>query len=213
MNIKYDSKVIKTYFAVFTDENKKPEGVIVVLQDITEQQKLENMRKDFVANVSHELRTPLTSIKSYTEALMEGDIDDKEESLRFLGVINSETDRMTRLIRDLLQLSRLDNQQLRWNMQEISFEELVKNAVERMQLEAKERTHKLECFTLGKIPKIEADYGRIEQVVVNILSNAIKYTPEGGTITVYIGSLYNEVYMKVKDTGIGIPERDIPKDI
>ena len=211
MNINVDGKTIKVYFAVFTDEAKRPEGIIAVLQDITEQQHLENMRKEFVANVSHELRTPLTSIKSYSETLLDGALEDKETAERFLGVINAEADRMTRLVKDLLQLSRLDNQQMNWNFEKISLKELVKSTVERMELEAKSRKQKLECFVLGETPQIEADYGRLEQVVFNVLGNAIKYTPEKGQVTVYIGKIYNDVYFKVSDTGIGIPESDLTR--
>jgi two-component system sensor histidine kinase VicK len=211
LTVNVKSKTIKVYFAVFTDESKKPEGVIAVLQDITEQQRLENMRKEFVANVSHELRTPLTSIKSYSETLLDGTLDDRETSEKFLGVINSEADRMTRLVKDLLQLSRLDNQQLKWNFEEISLTELVKNTTDRMEMEAKSRRQLLECFVLGEIPCIEADYDRLEQVVFNLLGNAIKYTPEEGKITVYIGKIYNDVYFKVVDNGIGIPESDLTR--
>lgn len=211
VTIKVGERAVRVYFAVFTDENKKAGGIIAVLQDITEQEKLENMRKEFVANVSHELRTPLTSIKSYAETLLDGALDDREASEKFLGVIDSEADRMTRLVRDLLQLSRLDNQQLKWNMEEMSFVSLVKSAVERMEMEARNKNHLLECHVIGDVPSIEADYGRIEQVVFNLLSNAIKYTPDGGKISVYIGKTKNEVYMKVIDTGIGIPESDLPR--
>lgn len=211
MNISVGDKTIKVYFAVFTDENKKPEGVIAVLQDITEQQRLENMRKEFVANVSHELRTPLTSIKSYSETLLDGALEDRETSEHFLGVINNEADRMTRLVKDLLQLSRLDNQQMKWQFEWISLVDLVKSAVERLGMEANTRKQTLECYVLGEIPEIEADYGRMEQVVFNIIGNAQKYTPENGKVTVYIGKLLNEVYFKVADTGIGIPESDLPR--
>ena len=210
-NIFLDGKYIKVYFALFTDEDKKAEGIIVVLNDITEQQKLENMRREFVANVSHELRTPLTSIKSYTETILDGLLDDRETSEKFLGVINAETDRMTRLVKDLLQLSRLEYQQMQWNMQEISFVELAKNSVESMQIAAKNKGQILESFVIGEIPEIKADYDRIEQVIINIIGNAVKYTPEGGSITVYIGKLFHEVYMKVTDTGIGIPQKDLPR--
>ncbi len=211
MSINISGKTIKAYFAVFTDDAKRPEGIIAVLQDITEQQRLENMRKEFVANVSHELRTPLTSVKSYSEALLDGAMEDRETAERFLGVINAEADRMTRLVKDLLQLSRLDNQQLKWNFEEISLVELVKSSVDRMELEARARNQQLECFVLGDLPDIEADYGRLEQVVFNVVGNAIKYTPEGGKVTVYIGKIYNDVYFKVSDTGIGIPEKDLPR--
>jgi len=211
VKINVNDRTVRVYFAVFTDESKKPGGIIAVIQDITEQQKLENMRKEFVANVSHELRTPLTSIKSYAETLLDGALEDKETSERFLKVINSEADRMTRLVKDLLQLTRLDNQQMKWNMEELDFVDLVKGSVEKMQIEANNKRHKLECFTIGDIPPVSGDYDRLEQVVLNILSNAIKYTPDGGNITVYIGRMYNEVYAKVADTGIGIPQEDISR--
>jgi two-component system, OmpR family, sensor histidine kinase VicK len=210
-DITIEDKYIKVYFAVFTDEDKRAGGIIVVLHDDTEQQKLENMRREFVANVSHELRTPLTSIKSYTETIIDGAIEDRETTERFLGVINSEADRMTRLVKDLLQLSRLDNQQMQLKKMNIDFVELVKNSVENLQLAAKDKELSLESYTIGEIPEIEVDRDRIEQVVINILSNAIKYTPNGGKITVYIGKLFNEVYVKVIDTGLGIPQKDLPR--
>jgi two-component system sensor histidine kinase VicK len=211
MSVQTGEKVVKAYFAVFTDEEKKPGGVITVLQDITEQQRLENMRKEFVANVSHELRTPLTSIKSYCETLLDGMIEDRETAEKFLGVINSEADRMTRLVKDLLLLSRLDNQQTQWNFERVSLVDLVRSVVERSEMEAASRKQKLECFVMGDIPEIEADYGRMEQVIFNLVGNAIKYTPEGGEVTVYVGRIYNDAYIKVTDNGIGIPEDDLSR--
>ena len=211
MNLAVGEKTVKVYFAVFTDESKKPEGVIAVLQDITEQQRLENMRKEFVANVSHELRTPLTSIKSYSETLLDGALEDRETAEHFLTVINSEADRMTRIIRDLLQLSSLDYQQTKWNFEKMSLVDLVKSCVERMRIEVDARRQTIECYVLNEIPEIEGDYGRLEQVAFNIIGNAVKYTPEGGNITVYVGRIYNDVYFKVTDSGIGIPEEDIER--
>lgn len=210
-SVKVNDRFIKVYFAAFTGEDKKVEGIIAVLHDVTEQQKLEGMRREFVANVSHELRTPITSIKSYTETLLDGALEDRETTERFLNVINSESDRMTRLVKDLLQLSRLDNMQMQWKVQEVSFVEIVKGVVEKMQIEAKNKNQLLECFVIGDIPKIQADRDRIEQVIVNIVINAIKYTPDGGKITVYIGEMFGQVYAKVADTGIGIPEADLPR--
>jgi two-component system sensor histidine kinase VicK len=202
---------VKVYFAVFTDTNKKPEGIIVVMHDVTEEQKLDSMRREFVANVSHELRTPITSIKSYTETLLDGASEDVETNERFLNVINVEADRMTRLVKDLLQLSRLDNQQMSWNMNEVSLKLIVKDIVERMQLEAERKNQKLESYVIGEIPNIKGDKDRLEQVVVNLISNAMKYTPEKGEITVYVGRIYNDIYVKVTDTGIGIPAESIPR--
>lgn len=206
-----NDKCIRVYFVTFADEENKASGIITVLQDITEQQRLENMRREFVANVSHELRTPLTSIKSYTETLLDGVLDDKDTAVRFMGVINSEADRMTRLVKDLLQLTKLDNQQVKWNVSDISFTGLVSGTVEKLQMEARNKNLTLENYVIGEIPAIKADRDRIEQAVLNILSNAIKYTPSGGRITVYVGKMYNDVYVKVVDTGIGIPQEDLPK--
>lgn len=211
LNITWDDRVIRIYFAVFTDENKKPEGLIAVLQDITEQEKLEKMRKDFVANVSHEMRTPITSIKSYTETLLDGALEDRETTEQFLSIINAEADRMTNLVKDLLQLSRIDSQQMQWSFERISFLQLVKSTVEKLDIEARQKKQTLECYAIGEIPEITADYGRIEQVVQNIVNNAIKYTQENGKISVYIGKTANEVYVKVADNGIGIPEQDLPR--
>lgn len=206
-----NDKCIRVYFVTFADEENKAGGIITVLQDITEQQRLENMRREFVANVSHELRTPLTSIKSYTETLLDGVLEDRDTAVRFMGVINSEADRMTRLVKDLLQLTKLDNQQVKWNVSDISFTGLVSGTVEKLQMEARNKNLTLENYVIGEIPAIKADRDRIEQAVLNILSNAIKYTPSGGRITVYVGKMYNDVYVKVVDTGIGIPQEDLPK--
>lgn len=204
-------KFVRICFALFTDKENNAEGIIAVLHDITEEQKLENMRKEFVANVSHELRTPLTSIKSYSETLLDGALEDRETAEKFLGVINSEADRMTRLVKDLLQLSRLDNKQMKWNMQEFSFEDLVKSCVEKVRFSSNEKKQILECFTIGEISNIVGDKDRIEQVILNILTNAIKYTPVEGKITVYIGKMYGDVYVKVADSGIGIPKEDLDR--
>jgi len=204
-------KFVRICFALFTDKENNAEGIIAVLHDITEEQKLENMRKEFVANVSHELRTPLTSIKSYSETLLDGALEDSETAEKFLGVINSEADRMTRLVKDLLQLSRLDNKQMKWNMQEFSFEDLVKSCVEKVRFSSNEKKQILECFTIGEISNIVGDKDRIEQVILNILTNAIKYTPVEGKIMVYIGKMYGDVYVKVADSGIGIPKEDLDR--
>jgi two-component system sensor histidine kinase VicK len=201
-------KFVRMYFALFTDKENNAEGIIAVLHDITEEQKLENMRKEFVANVSHELRTPLTSIKSYSETLLDGALEDREAAEKFLGVINCEADRMTRLVKDLLQLSRLDNKQMKWNMQKFSFEDLVKSCVDKVGFASKEKNQTLECFAIGEITNTVGDKDRIEQVVLNILTNAIKYTPVEGKITIYIGKMYGDVYVKVADSGIGIPKED-----
>ena len=210
-NIQIGDKYIQVFFAIFADEHKNREGILLVLHDVTEERKLELMRRDFVANVSHELRTPITSVKSYAESLLDGALDNRETSEKFLGVINSEADRMTRLVKDLLELSRLDNQQMQWNQEKFSFSDMVKLCSEKMKIESGAKKQKLECYVIGDLPPITGDKDRLEQVIVNLLSNAIKYTPEGGSITVYVGKSSTEVYAKVVDTGEGIPAEDLPR--
>jgi two-component system sensor histidine kinase VicK len=204
-------KSIRVYFAVFADENKKPEGIIAVLQDITEQEKLENMRREFVANVSHELRTPLTSIKSYAETLLDGALEDRETAGKFLGVINSEVDRMTRLVKDLLQLSSLDNKRMRLDIKRNSISTLIRKVCDKMEMEAQSKDQSLECTIEEGLPDMSFDYDRIEQVVLNILSNAIKYTLKGGKISVFLSRAGSEAEIRVADTGIGIPGEDLPR--
>ena len=204
-------KFLKVHFAVIFDEEKNPEGIIVVLHDITEQYKLDILRREFVANVSHELKTPITSIKSYSETLMDGALEDKKTTEKFLKVINKEADRMTRLVKDLLQLSSVDKDDETWKKEKISFADLVINSLEKVEIEAKNNKQKIETEINKGIEMIFADYDKIEQVVINILINAIKYTPEGGIIKVSVGEEYEEVYLKVEDNGIGIPEKDLPR--
>ncbi|OQB14598.1 MAG: Sensor histidine kinase YycG [Firmicutes bacterium ADurb.Bin193] len=202
-------RYLKAYFAALETDEEKLNGAIVILQDITEEQRLEMSRREFVANVSHELRTPLTTIKSYSETLM--DVAEDEKNKKFLDVIIREVDRMTRIVKDLLTLSSLDNQKLVTNFTTFSLDELLRDITTKMSIDAKNHGHTLSYFPSTAIPEIYADRDRIEQVVTNILSNAVKYTPDGGIIEVYAGYLYNEAYIKIKDNGIGINTKDLPR--
>lgn len=209
--IEIEKTFAKLYFVSFKSETGETGGIIVVLQDITEQQRLDNMRREFVANVSHELRTPLTTIKSYVETLLDGAIDDRDTSNQFLEVIETETNRMTRLVKDLLELSKMDYQQIEWKREHISLDNLIRELVRKISIEAKNKNQTLEYFMTSSVPDILADRDRIEQVLLNIISNAIKYTGEGGKISVYLGKVHNGAYVKVVDNGIGIPEKDLPR--
>lgn len=213
--IEFNDKALRAHYAPFKVQKETFDGVILVLQDITDQQKLENMRKEFVANVSHELRTPLTSIKSYTETLLDGAIDERELALEFLNVIYSESDRMARLVRDLLQLSRLDYHQTQWNMKTVALDEIVSNAVGKLKIGAKEKAQKLNLEIEEGVAEVTGDKDRLEQVIINVLSNAIKYTPENGEIIVSVEttSIKSTQYttVKVQDNGIGIPKEDLPR--
>ena len=207
----YEEKTLEIFCSTFSDITNKPGGIIAVIHDVTEQHKLESLRREFVANVSHELRTPLTSIISYSETLLDGGIDDREISMKFLDVIHSEADRMARLVKELLQLSRFDNNQARWVFASIDVATIAKNCVDRLQITAREKNQSMSCYVFGGVPLIWADKDKLEQVFVNIIGNAIKYTPDNGTISVYISRMANEVHIKVSDTGIGVPEKDIPR--
>ena len=204
------NKYVNMLFAPFQDENDKPAGVITVIQDITEHVKLDNMRKEFVADVSHELKTPITSIMGYADTLIEGEYDDETRS-KFLSVISTEARRMARLVTDLLTLSRYDNKKVETDVTSFDLGDLVKRCLEKLKFEIEKKGHNVECFVTASVPPIVADKYGIERVVLNILSNAIKYTPDNGTIKVYVGFVYNDAYIKVIDNGIGIPESDLTR--
>lgn len=203
-------KIIRFSFAPFKIENKIG-GILVVMHDITSQQKLEFSRREFVANVSHELRTPLTTVKSYAETLMDMPYDE-EMHTRFLGTIANEADRMTRIVKDLLMLSRLDEGQYEVRpFEQIDLSEFLSGVVERMFFSAKEKHQTLLLHAPSENSFVLSDRDKLEQVVINIVSNAIKYTPKGGKIDVYFGTLYKDAFIKVRDNGIGIPKENLPR--
>ena len=210
VKVEIEDVYLNLFFAPFKDENDRPAGVMVLIQDITEHVKLDNMRKEFVADVSHELKTPLTSILGYAETLSETDYDE-EIRQKFLGVISSEAVRMTKLVNDLLTLSKFDNKKTEWERTEFDLGELVKQCQQNLQIEMEKKHQKVECFVTANVPNVYADRDGIERVALNILSNSIKYTGEGGTIKIYVGFVYNDAYIKVIDNGIGIPEEDLNK--
>ena len=205
-----NEKYINIFFAPVKDLKKIPNGIIILLQDITEHVKLDNMRKEFVADVSHELKTPITSILGYTETLLEGDYD-KETQVKFLNVIESESHRMAKLVSDLLTLSRYDNNKNKTEITDIDLGDLTKKCLEKLKVEIEKKQHKIECFVTAEVPLVKVDKYGIERVILNILTNAIKYTPENGNIKIYVGFVYNDAYIKVIDNGIGIPKKDLPR--
>ena len=209
--VEHNELALAIYCSVFSDIANKPGGIITVIHDVTEQHKLENLRREFVANVSHELRTPLTSILSYSESLLDGGLGDAETAERFLGVIHSEADRMASLVSELLQLSRFDSNMVRWSFNRIGVVPLIKSCIERLQISADEKSQNLSYYVFGPTPEIWADRDKLTQVFINVIGNAIKYTPEGGSVTVYISKMSGEVHIKVSDTGIGVPPEDIPR--
>lgn len=207
-------RIIKMHFAAFhmdTSADNLSAGVIAVIHDVTEQQQLENSRREFIANVSHELRTPLTNVKSYTETVLENEDLPKESVQKFLGVVLSETDRMIRIVKDLLVLSRLENRKMEWKLAPFSVPELLERVYEAMRIEAERKGHRMTLATEGEVGEIMGDRERIEQVIVNVVSNAIKYTRENGRIEILARSQENWVSVRVTDNGVGIPKEDIPR--
>lgn len=209
--ININEKFLNLFFAPFRDEKDRPNGIVVVIQDMTKQAKLDDMRKEFVANVSHELKTPITSIKTYSETLLDQDELDEESKQRFLGVILTEANRMTRLVSDLLQLTKFDYKKVAWNRIRFDVKDLAKQVCEKHKIQAEKKGQIVECYVTSNVPDVYGDRDGIEQVVTNILTNSIKYTPENGNIKVYVGAVHDDAYIKIIDNGMGIPKEDLPR--
>ena len=217
-----DNMIVNIFFAAFKNEQDNLGGLVAVVHDVTKQVKLDEMRKGFVSDVSHELKTPLTSITTYTETLLdeleplEGekpeDVEiDREEEKRFLNVILTESNRMKEMVEGLLQLSRFDANKVMWKKIYFDLPELTKQVCDKHRILAETKGQELECYVTANVPMVFADRGGVEHVITNIISNAIKYTPEKGSIKVYVGCVHDDAYIKVIDDGIGIPENDLPR--
>lgn len=202
-----DQKTLRISTAFYKDDGQRLKGYALLFHDITESHKLEEMRREFVANVSHELKTPITTIKTYAETLGSGLVDDEKTQIEFAKTIEKEADRMTNLVKDLLDLSHIDFKKTKWDMEGIKVSELVRENVEHLKIyqEDKEQTIKV---LENADPVIFGDKNKISQVMVNIISNAIKYTAKGGIIEIEISQDKNYGYIAIKDDGIGIPQQE-----
>jgi two-component system sensor histidine kinase VicK len=207
----YGGATYDVRFGTFKDSYGNDGGVIIIFRDVTESQELRDIQAEFVANASHELKTPLTSIKGYAETLLAGGIDDPEMSKTALDIINKEVDRMKRLVNDLLQLSRLDANRQTWNMREADVIALVRMAAKKQGVAAGSKRQQLHFLARDKSFVLTIDRDRIEQVVTNIISNAIKYTREGGRVDVEVVRDDKWLYIVVLDNGIGMSERELSR--
>lgn len=198
--------ILKVSFACIRDASREVSLIILVLQDITEHQKLDNMRREFVANVSHELRTPITTIKSYSETLLSGAVDDKATTMQFLKVIESETDRMALIVRELLQLSQLDTKNVDWKFEQVELVAFTSAIAKKFSLAFSEKNHNFIHMFPEEPVLIKADTNKLEQALQNILTNCIKYTPDGGDISLAVSSDDERAYIRIRDNGIGIPK-------
>ncbi|MEH7239192.1 cell wall metabolism sensor histidine kinase WalK [Bacillus sp. JJ1562] len=200
--------IIKVSFSVIKKESGFINGLIAVLYDVTEQEKLESERREFVANVSHELRTPLTTMRSYLEALEEGAWKDEKIAPQFLNVTQTETERMIRLVNDLLKLSKLDSKDYQFSKDLINFTKYFHRIIDRFEM-TKEQHVSFVRNLLEKPVYLEMDQDKITQVLDNIISNALKYSPEGGTVTFQVIDANDEIVISVSDQGVGIPNENI----
>ncbi|EQM25590.1 sensor histidine kinase [Bacillus licheniformis CG-B52] len=206
------TSVLRVNFSVIQKEHGKIDGLIAVIYDVTEQEQIDQERREFVANVSHELRTPLTTMRSYLEALAEGAWQDPNIAPRFLNVTQNETERMIRLVNDLLQLSKFDSKDYQFNKEWIHFIRFFSLIIERFEM-----TKEQHVEFISNLPDrelyVEIDPDKITQVLDNIISNALKYSPEGGHITFSVDVNEEEelLYVSVKDEGVGIPRKDVEK--
>lgn len=210
--------ILQAYFSLIQRESGFISGLACVLHDVTEQQKIDEDRKQFVSNVSHELRTPLTSVRSYIEALSDGAWKDPEIAPKFLKVTQEETDRMIRMINDLLTLSRMDSGTQKLNLELVNLNELFNYVLNRFDMiidsnEQNDRSDKHYTIKREFTQRdlwVEIDTDRFTQVLDNIMNNAIKYSPDGGVVTCRLIETHNNVIMSIADQGLGIPRADIP---
>ena len=206
--------ILNAYFSLIQRESGFISGLVCVLHDVTEQQKIDNDRKQFVSNVSHELRTPLTSLRSYIEALSDGAWKDPEVAPGFLKVTQEETDRMIRMINELLSLSRMDSGTTRVDMELVNINEMFNYVLNRFDMILKKDDNPAKYYTIKReFTKrdlwVEIDTDKFTQVLDNIMNNAIKYSPDGGVITCRLLETHNQVIISINDQGLGIPRADL----
>ncbi|WP_226654149.1 cell wall metabolism sensor histidine kinase WalK [Guptibacillus hwajinpoensis] len=202
--------IIRVNFSIIHKEDGPINGLIAVLHDITEQEQLEQERREFVVNVSHELRTPLTTMRSYLEALQDGALQDPEIAPRFLSVTQNETERMIRLVNDLLQLSKMDKKEYRLEFTEVNFVEMFDHVLDRFVMSKRDNIE-----IIRQLPRVaiytQVDKDKMTQVLDNIISNAIKYSPDGGTITARCWTIGKKIRISISDEGVGIPKNNLSK--
>lgn len=205
-----EKKLLQAHLSLIQID-KNTRGVLLVFHDITELRKLENTRKEFVANVSHELRTPLASIKGYVETLLDNTVIDQEHLREFLTIIMKHTQRLDNLIKDILELSKLDSHDLKIELRSLDIHPCIEGLFSHYKEHCIQRDQTFELNIPHRIPMIETNEYILRQLLTNLLDNAIKYTPKGGRIVLKIEPVNSSVLFEVSDTGIGIPKEHIPR--
>jgi len=208
--IKLKGKTISVRMAPLLDDDMKLWGVLAVLQDVTREKKLEDLRREFLGDVSHELRTPLTYLQGYTEALLDDMVKDEEERYRYLNIILEETLRLRRLVDELLDLSSIESGHLDIRKNDISIESIVEKVSKKVQPICNGKNIELAIEIEDEIPQIAADEDRIEQVLINLVDNAVRYSPQGSRVAIKVRSSGKGVIVSVRDSGPGIPPDELP---
>ena len=186
-------------------------SAVSVIEDVTDLMRLNRMRQDFVANVSHELRTPLTAIKGFVEALRDGGLENPSQAEQFLQVIERHAERMDKIVSDLLLLSEMESPDRSLQKEALSFPDLISGAVDALHPLAEAKKQDLAVKIDGELPPVRGDGQKIHQVLINLLHNAISYTPEGGSVLLEARAVQGGVEISVCDNGIGIPPEDVPR--
>lgn len=211
-SVERDGFIYSVRFDKFKDEKDEDKGLIIIIQDITERHKLESIQMDFVANVSHELKTPLTTIKSYAETMLDSCPEDPNEARGFMEIIDGEADRMARLVRELLQLSRLEYKQEETLKEKLDICSLLNKVLTKLSIQAKIKDQQInKLFDQCLKVEVLADKDQIEQVLLNIITNAIKYTEAGGRIDIDIRTDWEQVRIMVRDNGVGLSKEDVSR--
>lgn len=212
--VNYNGRVYELYFGNirYRDVNKMREGIILVIHDVTQSYELDRSRREFVANASHELRTPLTTIRMVLEAVSDDDAITANPMIKnFITMAENESSRMESLIKNLLTLSRLDSRTMQFDKKPLNITESLSNITKTLQLTAEQKQQTLSFLGSFKPITILGDKIRVEQTIINIVSNALKYTPEGGEIRIGLTDTGSTANITIADNGIGIPASDLPR--
>ncbi|MFB9860126.1 two-component system histidine kinase PnpS [Salinicoccus siamensis] len=204
-------RIMDAHLAPYYGQGWQQCGVIIVLHDITEIRRLEKMRSDFVANVSHELKTPVTSVRGFSETLMSGEVTDEETTQQFLKIIHDESQRLDRLIRDLLNLSKIEKQEMPLNLEPLNLTALAHEVSVTLQGAIEEKKTRLALPDPSRDVYLEGDEDRLRQIILNLVGNGINYTAEGGAVKLSLKEDTNNVRLIIEDDGIGIPEESLPR--
>lgn len=207
-----EERILDVHIAPYYSQGWQQRGAIIVMHDITNIRRLEKMRSEFVANVSHELKTPITSVKGFAETLLSGDVSDKETSDQFLRIIYDESERLNRLITDLLELSKIEKQAMPLQITDVNVNEIINNSTQTISKFARDKNITLHLPDDSAEPvHVEADKDRLGQIVLNLVANAVNYTSDNGEIFINVEEHTSKIVIWVRDTGMGIPEESLDR--